>query len=213
MRAALINEFSQANKNGVIYRALLKSAEKYNVETFNTGMKSADDAPFLNYIHVGIQAFVLLNTRTVDFVVTGCGSGEGACMSLNSYPGVNCGYINDASDAFLFTQINDGNAIALAFAKDFGWAAELKLEDIFDKIFSCEHGCGYPVEMKSIQNKNAKLFNEVKRKICKSPVDIIRDIDPEMVASALGEAEFRECFLKYSEECELTAYVRELIGN
>ncbi len=77
MRAALMNEFSQAGKNALIVRALEKKAlAKYHVEWFNTGMRTDNDRPVLNYIHLGIQAFVLLNTGAVDFVITGCGSGQ-----------------------------------------------------------------------------------------------------------------------------------------
>ena len=211
MRAALMNEFSQAGKNALIVRALEKSAAKYHVEWFNTGMRTDNDRPVLNYIHLGIQAFVLLNTGAVDFVITGCGSGQGACMSLNSYPGVNCGYITGASDAYLFTQINSGNAVALPFAKDFGWAAELKLEDIFDKLFSCEGGGGYPVEMRDIQRKNELFFNNVKRTLCNEPVDILKALDSELVKTALEGEWFRRCFLQYAVPGELTTYVNELI--
>ena len=41
-------------------------------------------------------------------------------MSLNIHPGVICGYCIDPADAFLFAQINNGNALS-AFAKGFGW--------------------------------------------------------------------------------------------
>ena len=50
MRAALMNEFSQAGKNALIVRALEKSAAKYHVEWFNTGMRTDNDRPVLNYI-------------------------------------------------------------------------------------------------------------------------------------------------------------------
>lgn len=211
MRVALMNEFSQASKNALIARALEKSAAKYRVEWFNTGMKTDNDQPALTYIHLGIQAFVLLNTGAVDFVITGCGSGQGACMSLNSFPGVNCGYIADASDAYLFTQINDGNAVALPFAKDFGWAAELKLEDIFDKLFSCEGGGGYPVEMRDIQRRNGMVFNQMKDVLCKEPVTILESLDQEMVKTALEGEWFRRCFLQCAKPGKLTEYVKGLI--
>lgn len=67
-------------------------------------------------------------------MVTGCGTGEGAMLALNSFPGVLCGHVVDPSDAYMFMQINDGNAIALPFAKGFGWGAELNLTYIFEKL-------------------------------------------------------------------------------
>ncbi len=70
----------------------------------------------LTYIHLGIMASILLNSKAVDFVVTGCGTG-GALMSLNIHPGVVCGYCIDPADAFLFAQINNGNALSLPLPK------------------------------------------------------------------------------------------------
>ncbi len=46
----------------------------------------------LTYIHLGIMASILLNSKAVDFVVTGCGTGQGALMASNLHPGVVCGY-------------------------------------------------------------------------------------------------------------------------
>ncbi len=56
-------------------------------------------------------------------------------MSLNIHPGVVCGYCIDPADAFLFAQINNGNALSLPFAKGFGWGAELNVRFIFEKAF------------------------------------------------------------------------------
>lgn len=210
MRVALINEFSQANKNALILRALENSAKKYHVEYYNVGMKSDTDTPSINFMHAGIQAFILLNTGSVDFVITGCGSGQGACMSLNSFPGVLCAYISDASDAFLFTQINCGNAVALPFAKDFGWAAELKLEDIFDKIFGSEWGKGYPPNMRTVQQTNSCRFRELKVQICKPLEEILYALDKKMVLEAIASEEFRKCFTEHAQDCALTKAVREL---
>ena len=127
MRIALINENSQAAKNDMIYSTLKKVADSKGFEVDNYGMYSADDKAQLTYVQNGILAAILLNSGAADFVVTGCGTGEGAMLALNSFPGVICGHVVDPSDAYMFMQINDGNAIALPFAKGFGWGAELNL--------------------------------------------------------------------------------------
>ena len=57
-------------------------------------------------------------------------------LACNSFPGVICGHVEDALDAYTFAQINDGNAIAIPFAKGFGWGGELNLEYIFEKLFA-----------------------------------------------------------------------------
>lgn len=95
-------------------------------------MYSAEDECQLTYVQVGILAAVLLNAGAADYVITGCGTGEGAMLACNSFPGVICGHVEDALDAYTFAQINDGNAIAIPFAKGFGWGGELNLEYIFE---------------------------------------------------------------------------------
>ena len=49
-------------------------------------------------------------------------------MACNAFPGGVCGYCIDPSDAYLFLQINNGNALALPYAKGFGWGADLNLQ-------------------------------------------------------------------------------------
>ena len=65
-------------------------------------------------------------------------------MSLNMYPGVVCGYCIEPTDAYLFLQINNGNALSIPYAKGFGWGAELNLNNIFTRAFGSPKGMGYP---------------------------------------------------------------------
>ena len=123
MKIALINENSQAAKNGIIEAALKKVVEPMGHEVVNYGMYAADDAAQLTYVQCGILAAILLNSGAADYVVTGCGTGEGAMLALNSFPGVICGHVEDPVDAYTFAHVNDGNAVAMPFAKGFGWGA------------------------------------------------------------------------------------------
>lgn len=121
MKIALMNEFSQSSKNPTILGELKKVVEPMGHTVYNTAMEAplvpqdvpeayTEDNPRLTYLHLGIQAALLLNSGAVDFVITGCGTGQGALMSLNMYPGVVCGYCIEPTDAYLFLQINNGNA-------------------------------------------------------------------------------------------------------
>lgn len=132
MKIALINENSQAAKNALIEATLRKVVEPMGHEVVNYGMYAADDAAQLTYVQNGILAAVLLNSGAADYVITGCGTGEGAMLALNSFPGVICGHVEDPVDAYTFAHVNDGNAVALPFAKGFGWGGELNLEYIFE---------------------------------------------------------------------------------
>ena len=124
-------------KNSIIYNELEAVAKQYNHEVYNYGMESSEDEN-LTYVQVGLLAAILINSKAADFIVTGCGTGEGAMLALNSFPNVLCGYVSDPTDAYLFSQINAGNAISMAYAKGFGWGSEITLRYIFEKLFSSE---------------------------------------------------------------------------
>ncbi|WP_196160735.1 RpiB/LacA/LacB family sugar-phosphate isomerase [Reinekea sp. G2M2-21] len=211
MKIALMMENSQAAKNKTVLNELVSVAEPLGHSVFNVGMSDEHDH-HLTYIHLGIQASLLLNSQAVDFVVAGCGTGQGAMMSLNLHPGVVCGYCLDPSDAFLFNQINNGNALALAFAKGYGWGAELNVRYIFEKAFVGERGQGYPLERKEPQVRNAAILNEVKAAIVKNDyLDTLRSIDQELVRTAIQGERFQKSFFENCQNKEIEQYVRSLL--
>lgn len=210
MKIALMNEWSQADKNPVIFKALSQVAMKEGHDVFNVGMQHADDH-HLTYIHLGIMASLLLNSRAVDFVITGCGTGQGAMMSLNAYPGVVCGYCIEPTDAFLFSQINNGNALSLPFAKGFGWGAELNLTNIFEKAFTGERGQGYPRDKKDIQNKNsAKLF-DIKSCIARPYNEVLGNLEKDLLRHAVSGEEFARCLREQNGDVHLISLLDTLI--
>lgn len=211
MKIALMNEFSQASKNHIILEKLNLVAERQSHKVYNIGMHHDNDH-YLTYIHLGIMSALLLNSRAVDFVVTGCGTGQGALMSLNAYPGVVCGYCIDPIDAFLFAQINNGNALSLPFAKGFGWGAELNLEYIFEKIFSIDKGQGYPLERKESQNRNAATLFKIKEMIVsRSYQEILHSIDQDLVKQSLAGKAFQQCFFENCQDKALNELVKSYL--
>ncbi|WP_432454626.1 MULTISPECIES: RpiB/LacA/LacB family sugar-phosphate isomerase [unclassified Agarivorans] len=211
MKVALLMENSQAGKNATVLKELNYVADPLGHSVYNVGMSDENDH-HLTYIHLGIIASILLNSKAVDFVVTGCGTGQGAMMSCNIHPGVVCGYCLDPSDAFLFNQINNGNALALAFAKGFGWGAELNVRYIFEKALVGERGQGYPLERAEPQQRNAGILNTVKAAVVKDNyLDTLRAIDQELVKTAVTGARFQECFFANCQVPEIADYVNSLI--
>ncbi|MBX4334271.1 hypothetical protein K4G90_21495, partial [Mycobacterium tuberculosis] len=110
------------------------------------------------------------------------------------------GYCIDPADAFLFAQINNGNALSLPFAKGFGWGAELNVRFIFEKAFTGRNGEGYPPERKEPQVRNAGILNQVKAAVVKENyLDTLRAIDPQLVKTAVSGPRFQQCFF---ENCQ-----------
>lgn len=212
MKIALMMENSQAGKNATVLEQLNTVVLPLGDSVFNVGMSNENDH-HLTYIHLGIMASILVNSKAVDFIVAGCGTGQGAMMSLNIHPGVVCGYCLDPSDAFLFNQINNGNALALAFAKGFGWGAELNVRYIFEKAFTTgERGLGYPLERAEPQQSNAAILNDVKAAVVKeSYLDTLTAIDQELVKTAVSGERFQQCFFDNCQVPEIEAYVKSLL--
>lgn len=210
MKIALINENSQASKNALIYETLKKVVEPKGHEVFNYGMYSAEDSAQLTYVQNGILVAILLNSGAADYVITGCGTGEGAMLACNVFPGVLCGHVVDPSDAYMFAQINDGNAISLPFAKGFGWGAELNLEYIFEKLFQGESGQGYPKDRVIPEQRNKKILDEVKKVTHRDIVTILKELDQDLLKGAVSGEKFKEYFFENCKNEEIASYIKSL---
>ncbi len=218
MKIAMINEFSQAAKNDLVVSVLKEVVEPMGHTVYNTGMTTAEaplqlgEPGYLTYLNIGVQAALLLNSGAVDFVVTGCGTGQGALMACNMMPGVVCGYCIEPSDAYLFLQINNGNALSIPYAKGFGWGADVNMKNIFNIAFGSPKGMGYPNEpgRKESQNRNAAKLVEVKAAIAKPLVEALSAMDQDIVKKSLTPR-FLECFFAGCKDEELKRFVEGLL--
>ena len=194
MKIALINENSQADKNSLIFSVLKETAEKFGHEVHNYGMFSSADETQITYVKIGLLAALILNAGAADYVVTGCGTGEGAMLACNSFPGVLCGHIVDPEDAFMFSQINDGNAISIPFAKGMGWGMEIRLKNIFESLLSTPPGGGYPKDRVVPEQRNKKILDQVKLVTHRDISTIIKELDRDFVKETVSSQQFAELF-------------------
>lgn len=161
MEIALVMEYSTCAKNEIVYPILKKVAEKHGHTVTNYGQFNAEDNR-QTYIQNAFFISALLNSGAADFVVTGCGTGEGAMIAANAMPGVVCGLVGDPVSSFLFTQVNNGNCMAIPYAYQWGWAGEVNLEYIFEKLFVQEPGGGYPESSAKSEQENAARTTKLK---------------------------------------------------
>ena len=211
MKIGIITENSQAEKNKIIYEALKPIAEQKGYEIYNYGMESKEEEN-LTYVQAGLLAGILINTKAVDFIITGCGTGEGAMLALNSFPNVECGLIADPTDAYLFSQINAGNAISIPFAKGFGWGSEVTLTYIFEKLFATPFGGGYPVERREAEQRNKKILDDIKQITHKDMLTILKEIDQDFLKEAINRPNFKDFFFNHAEESEIKEYIEKILN-
>lgn len=210
MKIALIIENSQAAKSEVVHGALKAVAEPLGHEVFHYGMYSAEDRASLTYVMNGLLTGILLNSGAADFVVTGCGTGMGSMLACNSMPGVFCGLVIDPTDAFLFGQINDGNAISMPYAKGFGWAAELNLQDCYRKLFDGERGLGYPKERAEIMAKNRGILKTLKAATCKDMLSALKAVDQDLLKAAIAGEKFQDYFFANATDAGIRDYIKSM---
>lgn len=208
MKIALIIENSQAAKSEVVHTALTSVAEPLGHQVFHYGMYAPEDKASLTYVMNGLLAGILLNSGAADFVVTGCGTGMGSMLAANSMPGVFCGLVIDPTDAFLFGQINDGNAISMPYAKGFGWAAELNLQDVYRKLFEGERGLGYPKERAEIMAKNRGILKDLKAVTCNDMLTVLKSIDQDLLKATIAGEKFQEYFFANATDEGIREYLK-----
>lgn len=212
MKIGLINEDSQADKNAMIFDILKQEAEKKGHTVFNYGMYTEQDSHQINFTQIGILAAVLLHSHAVDFVVTGCGTGQGAMISCNAFADVVCGYVNTPLDAYLFTQVNAGNAVSLPFSQYFGWGAEINLKYVFEKLFAQEFGGGYPqCYTEGEKRSRARMMNETKLPAQYALLEALQRTDQELLKQLLDYPQFQAQFFRNAEDTPVTRFIKNLL--
>jgi ribose 5-phosphate isomerase RpiB len=186
MRIAVISETSAADKNADIIAAL----DGFGHRVVNAGMKKAGEQPELSYLHTGLMAAILLDTGTVDFVVGGCGTGQGFLNSVMQYPGISCGLIGSPLDSWLFMQINGGNCVSLRLNQGYGWAGGVNLKFIFEKLFFVEKGFGYPPHRREPQKQSRLLLEKLSNLTHKNMLEIIPLLPEEVIKPVISYPDF-----------------------
>ena len=192
MKIAVISEVSARHRNTDILDAL----KQCGIDALNVGMTAEGDDVELTYIHTGFMAGALLDMGIVDFVIGGCGTGQGFLNSAMQYPGILCGLIQEPLDAFLFSQINAGNCVSLALNKGYGWAGELNLTYIFEKLFAGKAGAGFPAHRSMSQAESRKVLSGVSQAAHKPFGEIVNELDPVIVKTALSHKPFYDLIEK-----------------
>ncbi len=211
MRIALVNENSQAPKNELIFQTLKNVVEPMGHACDNYGRYGAGDPHERTYVQAGLLTALLLNSGAADFVITGCGTGMGATLACNAFPGVMCGRVNDPCDAYLFSQVNYGNAVAMPFSYQFGWGAEINLGYVFEKLFGSEPGNGYPEEWAEAEKRNRKVLMDVKKVTHTDFLDVLKNIDQDFLKGAIAEPSFPELFFANCKDEKIAGYIREVL--
>jgi len=199
MKIAVIIEGSTKHRNADVMKAL----EGMGHEVFNLGMKNIEGEPDLTYMETGLLTALALNLKVVDFVVGGCGTGQGYMNAVLQFPGTACGLIIDPVDAWLFSQVNAGNCISLSLNKGYGGlGGDLNVRFILEKLFNETFGAGYPTARSELQIKARNKLSDMSLKNHHSMVEIMEAMDIEVLRRSLNFPGVMDVF-KTAPESEL----------
>lgn len=205
MNIAVIQASSQSDKHEVLLRETQRAAKAHEVIRFGCGEGEA-----FSYVEIALLAGLLLSSRAVDFVVTGCSSGQGMMLACNSVPGVMCGYAPTPQDAYLFAQINAGNAVSVPLGLGYGWCGELNLRYTLSALFEQPLGGGYPPEDAARKQKDTALLKELRTSGQVPVEDFYSSLDRELVHKLLQKRDVIDFVLAHGKELPITEWLREV---
>lgn len=175
--------------------------EPFEYEVVNFGVYNDTESNY-SYIEIAICVSLLLSSKVIDFVVTGCSSGQGMMLACNSLPGVLCGYIPTPQDAFLFGRINDGNAVSLPLGLNFGWLGDINLQCTLNKLFDGPFGTGYPSQDAERKIHDTNLLKVINKTVKQEWTEIVDKIDQELLKKALSNYVVFDYIMKNSSDEE-----------
>ena len=207
MKIAVIQASSQSGKNELIIRTVEKYAT--DAEVINFGCFGNEEQKY-SYIEISILVGLLLSSKAVDLVVTGCSSGQGMMLACNNMPGVLCGYIPTPMDAYLFAQINDGNAVSLPLGEEYTWAGEENLDKTVAKLFSEPFGQGYPKSEAERKLEDTRLLKSIRSSSQIKMTELLKTLEKPLLYKVLSKKDVVEYVLENGRDEELSLLITEL---
>ncbi len=203
----MIQASSQSGKNELILRTVKKYAA--GAEVINFGCFGNEEQKY-SYIEISILIGILLSCKAVDLVVTGCSSGQGMMLACNNMPGVLCGYIPTPMDAYLFAQINDGNAVSLPLGEEYTWAGEENLDKTIARLFSEPFGQGYPKSEAERKLEDTRLLKSIRSASQVKMTELLKTIEKPLLDKVLSKKDVVEYVLENGRDEELSLLINEL---
>lgn len=145
----------------------------------------------------------------IDFIVTGCSSGQGMMLACNNMPGVICGYTPTPQDAYLFAQINDGNAVSLPLGLNYGWAGEINLNHTLEALLSEPFGNGYPSNEAERKMRDTAKLKEIRKLSQVGMIQLLDKLDVEILDKALERKNVIDFILNYGSDEDIVGWIRK----
>ncbi|MNN83252.1 hypothetical protein D3C81_2002740 [compost metagenome] len=100
----------------------------------------------------------------------------------------------------------------MPYAKGFGWAAELNLQDVYRKLFEGERGLGYPKERAEIMAKNRGILKNLKAVTCNDMLTVLKAIDQDLLKATIAGEKFQEYFFANATDEGIRDYLKGVVS-
>lgn len=203
VKIGVIQASSQIDKNSILYEAAKQYAKEHEVIDFGCFYNEGK----YSYIEISLEIGLLLVSHAVDFVVTGCSSGQGMMLACNSIPGVLCGYAPTPMDAYLFVQINNGNAVSLPLGEDYTYSGSDHCRQTIERLFSEPFGKGYPREEAKRKIEDTVLLKDIRAKSQIDFVSLLDQLDDKLIEKILEKNDVVDYVLKNGNNKDISDWI------
>lgn len=206
MKIAVIQGSTQIERNQLLFEETVRATRHLDAEVVNFGV-TKNELNF-SYVQISLCVGLLLNSGAIDFVVTGCSSGNGMAIAANALPNVICGYLPTPSDAFLFGRINQGNCASLPLGLNFGWSGELNVRFTLEKLFETPMNTGYPLESSSRKKFDAQKVGEIKKLSQTNMISILTGLSAKFVQPIFEKKDLMDFVITNGTNVELIKFLK-----
>ena len=204
MLIGVIQASSQAEKNEMLYNSVRNHATDHTV--INFGCLPEEENEY-SYIEISVLAGLLLSSNAVDLVVTGCSSGQGMMLACNNMPGVLCGYCPAPKDAYLFAQINNGNAVSLPLGDEYTWAGEENMDQTIAALFSEPFGQGYPKSEASRKLEDTRLLKKIRQDSQVGMTDLMKTFNRSLIDKIMSKKNVIDFIMQNGRNEDISAFL------
>ncbi len=150
---------------------------------------------------------MLISSQAVDFIVTGCSSGQGMMIACNSLPNLICGYLPTPQDAYLFGRINDGNVASLPLGLNYGWAGEINLKATLQQLFTEPFGIGYPLKDAKRKIEDTKKIKTLNQLAKRDIIDFLNEVDNQLMTKVLAKKNVIDYILEQGKDERIKQWI------
>ena len=200
MKIGVIQASSQIEKNNILYECTKGYGEVINFGCF----KNEEN---YSYVEIALEICLLISSQAVDFVVTGCSSGQGMMIACNSLPNLICGYLSTPQDAYLFGRINDGNVASLPLGLNYGWAGEINLKTTLQQLFTEPFGIGYPLKDAKRKIEDTKKIKALNQLAKRDIIDFLNEVDNQLMTKVLAKKNVIDYILEQGKDERIKQWI------